>query len=74
MLIYLNYLIECMMHLRRKLSIISILDEKKAAPEPQTEKAARDLPCQAYGEVCWDDWQCCSQNCDDGNCGNFVSI
>merc|ERR1719481_1004881 len=50
------------------------IDEKNAAPEPQVEKAARDLPCQAYGEVCWDDWQCCSQNCDDGNCGNFVSI
>ena len=69
MLIYLNYLIECMMHLRRKLSIISILDEKKAAPEPQTEKAARDLPCQPYGDVCYGDWECCSQNCDDGNCG-----
>ena len=57
-----------MMHLRRKLSIISILDQKKAASEPQEEKAARDFLCQEYGEVCMGDWECCSQMCEDDTC------
>jgi len=47
---------------------MSGIDQKKAASEPQVEKAARDLPCQAYGEVCMGDWECCSQMCEDDTC------
>jgi len=43
-------------------------DQKKAASEPQEEKAARDFLCQEYGEVCMGDWECCSQMCEDDTC------
>ena len=49
-----------MIPLKRKLYNISILDQEEAAPESR---------CQTYGEVCMSDSECCSQNCDGGNCG-----